>query len=108
MSEIDKTTTSTHSMQLPDYKAQNKVVTQFGMRYPDGTIKWDSDALYDGAPLVQFRLLAEEAHTACTRWDDLLNSRSQKALVDRAEYEAGHQLIKRSIMWAVTEAENAS
>lgn len=103
MPDIDVSTTARYTVELPDYRPENIVSTQYGMRYPDGTIQWGADI--NG---TTFQRLHEKVPSALTNWDSLLRRRADAARVDFEEYYAGHQLIKRHIIWAVTGAEDAS
>lgn len=100
----DITTTSNYTTALPDYRGENVVSTQFGMCYPDGTIRWGSDNS------IAFHKLVEGNTTTATTadWRSILRRRGTAASVDLEEYIAAHQLIKRTIVWAVTEAEDVA
>lgn len=96
----DITTTSLHSVKLPDYRGENVVSTQFGMRYPDGNIQWGYDYHPTGA--IRFEDLDNGAVTQA--WRRRLEERAAAANIQISEYLEGHELLQRTVIVAVTEA----
>ena len=73
--------------------------TQFGMRYPDGTIKWGYDhEAYGGSTFFEGLDEGERAGA----WRKRLERRAAAASIQFSEYLEGHQLIKRTVIVAVT------
>lgn len=77
---------------------------EYGMRYPDGTIKWRGDT--DNYSTLFGALAEGNAHQA-EQWRKTLESRANAAKIDLHAYTAAHQLIRRSITIAVTAPEDA-
>ena len=85
------------------YGDESKLHHQYGMRYPDGTIRWDKDG--DG---IEFWRLTSDNESSAERdryvnkWAETLERRANNARIDVETYTNGHTLIKRFIMVAVT------
>lgn len=82
-----------------------EVLQEYGMRYPDGSVKWSGDTANFS---VSFRGLAEGNRHQAEQWSKTLESRAAASKIDLASYTAAHQLIKRSIIAAVTAPEDVS
>jgi hypothetical protein len=95
------TDTSTDmTLKVHDYQPATDVITQYGMRYPDGTIKWgQSDSSLN--PVV-FKHLQQGATNAVRRWEESLAKRAKDASLDLEEYSGQHMLVKRTVVVAVT------
>lgn len=80
--------------------------TQYGMRFPDGTIQWQGMSLAPGRP-IQFEDLHKRTdYRTTTWWDDYLKAKSAGAHLDPGEYGNQHQIVKRTVVLALTEAED--
>lgn len=91
-------------LQIPEDSAGVINVEQFGMRYPDGTIKWVVDE--EMQRTVSFKGLSEGDPTFSYRWEQALKSRATQAKMDVAQYAAAHQPVKRNIIVATTVTQN--
>lgn len=99
---MDKNTTQAVKVSVPNYGTLTTALPQFGMRYPDGTIRWVDDPNCYG---ITFKDLADDNYMAVEKWQDTVHRRAIEAKVNHTEYAAGHQLIKRTVIVAVTEFE---
>lgn len=101
--EITQNSQTALTVTMPE-GADTEIYTQFGMRYPDGTIKWGYEhESYDGT--LRFENLSTEA-TAQT-WRSRLERRAAAANIQISEYMEGHELLQRTVVVAVTKAEDA-
>jgi hypothetical protein len=80
--------------------------TQYGVRQPDGTVIWDGVRYKLGTILFDALALKPDNHSQHRNWREYLDERAEAANVDKDEYAAKHQLIKRSVVVAVTAAED--
>ena len=92
------------SIDLPDNEPLTKTFTQYGMRYPDGRVRWVKDHPIGSTP-VDFQQLSERHPQTLAIWDAHLQQRAAAANIQLSEYREGHELIKRTIIVAVTDAE---
>lgn len=99
---MSENTTTDLTIKVPDDGVTTKTFQQFGMRYPDGTIKWVSDP---DVRSFSFKGLADGDKWDIEKWQDALRRRANEAKINHIEYAAGHQLIKRTAILAVTEHE---
>lgn len=83
-------------------------VPQFGMRYPDGSVKWGS-AVVSTVDLPFSKLADGDTYDWSTadKWDKHLDSCAGYAKLDVDAYKAGHQLIRRTVIVGTTKHENA-
>lgn len=101
------TDTQTSSVVLPNevdkHVAQHD---QYGMRFPDGSIQWDSMPYKLGR--ISFDALVKTRKTSGTNqdWTQYLNTKAAEAKIDPEQYAKSHQLIRRSVIVAITEAED--
>lgn len=101
----DKTTALT--LDVNDEGASHHIVKQHGMRYPDGTVRWDKDRGdlgFDGYDMW-FQNIAEDANNSRSHWKDRLRQRAAKAKVDPEQYALGHTALTRNVIVVITEAE---
>lgn len=101
MSTNDTTTPLT--IKVPDYKPDTSMVTQYGMRYPDGTVKWTDDGASHNS--VNFERLHNGNGSTAMQWADRLGNRARNANVDVEEYVAQHQPLKRTVIVVTTVSE---
>lgn len=87
------------TIQIVDENVSIETHSMYGMRYPDGTVRWVNDQQ------VSFERLAEGDPAHSDRWENHMRSRAHNASINFPEYKAGHQLIKRTITVAVTAPE---
>lgn len=104
---MDKNTTTKLTSEVPDYGAQTQAFPQHGMRYPDGRIQWVSTRTPNYSATVYFDKLAAGDEGTQDDWNRIVRQRAASANIDPAEYAAGHQLVKRTVILAVTEMETA-
>lgn len=90
---------------IEDENPKIETLHQYGMTYPDGTIRWDHDP---GGRTVNFRKLAAGSTTEDEDWGKLLEARAKAAAIPLADYEQAHQMIRRTITIAVTVPEDVS
>lgn len=103
---MTENTTTDLLVKVPDYDVTTQTFQQFGMRYPDGTIKWVSAAT-PNYEHVDFKKLSDGDATHAARWNTAVQQRAEKAMISHIEYAAGHQLVKRTAIVAVTEVQEA-
>lgn len=103
---MSENTTTDLTFKVQDYGQTTQVAPQYGMRYPDGTITWVSAAT-PNHERVDFKKLADGDATTAARWNTAVQQRAEKAMISHIEYAAGHQLVKRTVIVAVTEIEEA-
>lgn len=80
--------------------------TMYGMRYPNGEIRWVFDAHTNRMHEVRFAGLAASEFRDRQEWDELLTLRAQAAQLNMAEYKAQHQLVKRTVIVSITTPED--
>ena len=97
------------TIEIPEDEAYVKSHEQYGMTYPDGSVKWSQEEGYSptgGKVTTHFHLLAEmnsNGDYARQMWIQVLRTRAEKANLPVPEYRDQHQLVKRTIVIAVTE-----
>lgn len=96
--------TATVKIQLPDKETLTKTFTQYGMRYPDGEVRWVKDHPVGSTP-VDFELLHERHPSSLHVWDAHLQQRAAAANINLSEYREGHEALKRTVIVVVTDAE---
>lgn len=89
------------NVEMPD-KPETHVYTQLGMRYPDGTTQWGYDHGSIGGS-IRFEDL--DNPFVATEWRRRLERRAAAASIQLSEYLEGHERIKRTVIVAVTDAE---
>jgi hypothetical protein len=101
------TSTDPTTLSIPTYQQHTIVEAQYGMRFPDGTIRWT--LIDNGAKStnIYFHELVDPKPNSYTpgNWEKHLIRKAEAASVDLAEYTAQHQLVKRTIVIAVTKTE---
>lgn len=102
---MSKTTTTDLAFKVQDYGQDTHVLPQYGMRYPNGDIIWVQARTHHGHT-VSFAKLAKDHAYSMEAWDEGLRAAAKAAKIDAAEYAEGHQLVKRTVIVAVTEAED--
>jgi hypothetical protein len=104
--QSDSSTDAT-TLSIPTYTQHTIVEAQYGMRFPDGTIKWT--LIDNGAKStnIYFHDLVDPSPHSYSppNWEKYLQRKAEAASVDLHDYTAQHQLIKRTIVIAVTTAE---
>lgn len=80
------------------------IVKQYGMRYPDGTVKWD-DEDKDGYGNVNFKKLAYRDPNHRHSWDARLKERAIKANLELSYYTEQHQPVTRQVVVAILDIE---
>lgn len=96
-------TTTEMLFKVHDYKQDTTVITQYGMRYPDGKIKWGQE----GSTLnpLYFKSI-HDGHSQQVRvWNEALEKRAKEASVELESYAAGHRILKRTVIVAITGSE---
>jgi hypothetical protein len=80
-----------------------KIIKQYGMRYPDGTVKWgEEDSGYGN---VDFKKLAFRDPSHRHSWEARLKERAAKANLDLSHYTEQHQPITRQVVVAILDIE---
>lgn len=80
--------------------------TQYGLRYPDGSIDWNYTQV--GNPAYKQTVTVESLIGGKGRADALelvLAERAKAASIDLDEYRAGYAFVKRTVVVAGTEPE---
>ena len=102
------TTTSspgTIAVTLDNDVPETSTVTQFGMLYPDGSVKWAYD---HDAYSIGFEDIANGRISILEDWNKRLDRRAREAMIDPETYADGHTLLRRSIIVVTTKAEEVS
>lgn len=97
------TSTTNVTIAVDDHGTDTTVLTQYGMRYPDGTVKWGNDGSSIGA--IDFGQLRAGHDDPVSAWGRRLRERATVASLDVKTYADQHQLLKRTIVVAVTAPE---
>jgi hypothetical protein len=106
---MGKTKTTEMTLAVNDEGASHHIVKQYGMRYPDGTVKWDKDRGdlgFDGYDMW-FQHIAENTSSSRSHWEDRLRPRAAKTNVDPEQYALGHTALTRQVIVVITETEEA-
>lgn len=108
---IDNTTEFTVKAQ--DSGVHVDTITQYGCRYPDGTVKWVNDSYTGtwGHQSIDFAKYhnadnSDSHRRARRRWADLMEVRAKEAKIDPYTYAKMHQFIKRTIIISISEVED--
>lgn len=80
-----------------------RIVKQYGMRYPDGTVKWGTEDT--GYGTVDFKALAHLDMNTRSAWDYRLKERAERANVNLHIYTDQHQPVTRQVVVAILEIE---
>lgn len=100
-------TTTPLTVQVPDHEAKTVVETQYGMRFPDGTIGW---SVIDGSRAgenISVEGIYRQNTNALIAWDRTRDAVADRAKMDRGEYANQHDIVKRTVILAVTTIEEA-
>lgn len=101
------TATTNTTISIPDNEQHTSVSTRYGMRFPDGTINWEHGYQTTSGRRVYWGVIATNGHRQeMEDWGSHLKSTAKNAHVDPEEFAAQHQPVKRTIVVAVTEAED--
>ena len=93
------------TVQVPDHEAQTVIETQYGMRFPDGTIGW---SVIDGSRAgenINVQKIHERNPNAVAAWDRTRDAVADRAKMDRGEYYSQHDIVKRTVVLVVTTIE---
>lgn len=91
-------------LRIDDYKPSTEVITQHGMIYPDGTVRWGQDVKATLNPVV-FRHLHEGNAKAVRLWEEALVRKASDASLDLEDYRGQFTPVKRTVIVAVTNTE---
>lgn len=78
-----------------------EIVNQYGMRYPDGKIRWTSDGQFG----YSFQQIAEGNDTALRGWEGFLTKAARQANIDPQGYIESHVPVKRTVILVTTAPE---
>ncbi|ALY10617.1 hypothetical protein FDH86_gp082 [Arthrobacter phage Tank] len=100
---------------IPNEVASTESITQYGVRWPDGTISWHVAKEVDTtrnnqvwvSDLIEDSGIREVSSLSKQNWDKMLDLRSQQAKIDYDTYADMHTFLKRTLVVAVTAAEVA-
>jgi hypothetical protein len=101
----DKNTTQV-ALEIHRTESSTTIVKQYGMRYPDGTVKW-GDEDRDGYGGVNFKRLAERDPNHEHSWNSRLKERAAKANLELSYYTEQHQPVTRQVVVAILDIEEA-
>ena len=93
------------TIQVPDHEAATTIETQYGMRFPDGTIAW---SVVDGSRAgenIYVQRIHEQNANAVAAWDRTRDAVADRAKLDRGEYGNMHDIVKRTVVLVVTAIE---
>lgn len=109
---IDKTSKSKHEILVPDYTDGTHIVTQYGCRYPDGRMEWNSWTDYANTPWGFAPMIVESNApyntTTVERWKSTLARRAEVAKINEVDYIEEHRFIKRTVVLVTTKAEDVA
>jgi hypothetical protein len=103
---MSKSTTDL-TIAVQDYGTDTHIAKQYGMRYPDGTIRWVADKIHASDYGLDFKSIALGVDNADKHWKDRLKKRAAMAQIDPAEYADNHLPLTRTVIVVITEAEVA-
>lgn len=103
---MSKSTTDL-TIAVQDYGTDTHIVKQYGMRYPDGTVRWGQDKILASDYGLDFRDIDRQQNNAHEHWRQRLQSRAKTAQIDPIEYATSHQPLTRTVIVVITEAEAA-
>lgn len=89
---------------LPAFESGVWTETQYGMRYPDGGILWETEPSLTAS--THFKNLVDDDGPAAQKWRTTLEHRAYGMSLDPTDYINGHQLIKRTVVVAITDRED--
>lgn len=105
-SEHDMSTTNT-IIAIEDDEPMTRIETQYGMQFPDGSFNWESKFTVSHSANVHWGKLAKGGNSTDRRnWEQYLQDKAQQAKINAQDYIAGHTLVSRTIVVAVTESQN--
>lgn len=108
------TPTTEYTLKIAESGVHIDTLTQYGCRYPDGTVRWNNDS-YSGhwglvtvdfaqihdSPFIPGRTNAHKNY-----WNDLIEVRAKAANIDKQVYADMHQWIKRTLIVSISEEED--
>jgi hypothetical protein len=98
--------TQSFTLAVPTIDPTTIIQTQHGMRFPDGSIKWEQMSVAPGRTVVFAELSMTARFHSDKYWDAYLKEQAQAAKLDLAKFTAEHQLVKRTIVIVTTEVED--
>lgn len=109
---MSDTTSAPLTLSVHNYQPGVETLTQYGVRFPDGTITWARIETNRNRDIIIADLVPHpgEIVGAYSRmdWDELLKHRAERAKLDLAEYTNGHDFVKRTLVIAITAFEDVS
>lgn len=97
---------SSTSINIPDATTADVAQrTQYGMRHPDGSVKWETLSAsaighHDGIKITD---IVAGAYRADSIWARELKARAEKANVNLYDYSNQHKIVTRTVVLAVAE-----
>lgn len=100
---MSDTSTTQLGLEIHRTEPSTTIIKQYGMRYPDGSVKWgEEDSGYGN---VNFKKLALRDQNHRYSWDARLKERAAKANLDLDTYTAQHQPVFRQVVVAILDIE---
>lgn len=94
---------------IPDYNDGTHIATEYGCRYPDGTIRWRSwtdtgNIDWSYACIIPGSDVPFSADVA-RRWAKTLARRAEAANIQTSDYIEDHTFLKRTVILVTTAPE---
>ena len=102
---MKKDSTTNVTLAVKDYGNDTSILKQYGMRYPDGTVRWGADNINPQDYSMSFESVAKNTSKALEHWHDRLRKRAATAQVDPEDYVDNHIPLIRTVIIVITEAE---
>lgn len=97
-------TTTNITLAVKDRGTDTSILKQYGMRYPDGTVRWGEDKIHPQDYSMGFDSIAKNAEVL-EHWHDRLRKRAAAAQIDPEDYVDSHIPLTRTVIVVITEAE---
>jgi hypothetical protein len=105
----EKNTITQRQINIPDYTEGTHIAAEYGCRFPDGRVEWNTFTDYSNTPWGYGGLIpgSDQPYntTAVERWGKTLRRKADAANIDPAEYVEAHTFIKRTVILVTTAPE---
>lgn len=95
------------TIDVPDYTQGTTINTQYGMRFPDGTISWVTVPIPGLINPLKVQAIHDGRDSSKDHWAASLKHRAEAARIDFDEYKEGHDIVKRTVILVTTDIEEA-
>ena len=98
--------TQSFTIATPTTDPTTIIQTQHGMRFPDGSIKWEQMSVAPGRTVVFAELGNASRIHSNKYWGTYLKEQAEAAKLDLAKFTAEHQSVKRTLILVTTGVED--